>query len=347
MIRITCTHCRQVLTIDEGFAGGVCRCQHCGTIQTVPSAKPATRSGGGGIVGSAAKTLYRSAERGSRPPRDASQEHPLSDSTLEELAQIVSSSGLQSQSRRLRQPPIPGAASPAFTMTPPRKKLSLPLLVATAIILILLLIIVLLLLRHPANQAAPSAASSAPPAVVAATPNFAAMTLDAEDTVVYLLDDGGSASDILPAMEAICFQSIKSLGPQRRFKVIFWRDGSPMYPLDGTTRATDDEERNCESALRDNYAQGSTTIDSAFKLAVGCHPDAIVVVTAKAEQLPDDFSETILTMRGDSNAKVYTVGVNGDSTTDTTKLGELATIAAHTGGQFLNISSSDLNRLAH
>ena len=29
------------LEIDDAFAGGVCRCQHCGTIQTVPSKKRA------------------------------------------------------------------------------------------------------------------------------------------------------------------------------------------------------------------------------------------------------------------------------------------------------------------
>ena len=37
MIALTCTSCKKVLEIDDAFAGGVCRCQHCGTIQTVPS----------------------------------------------------------------------------------------------------------------------------------------------------------------------------------------------------------------------------------------------------------------------------------------------------------------------
>ena len=51
MIRITCTNCKAQLSIDEAFAGGVCRCQHCGTIQTVPkhmkeSAAPAASKAG-------------------------------------------------------------------------------------------------------------------------------------------------------------------------------------------------------------------------------------------------------------------------------------------------------------
>src|SRR5687767_7309590 len=37
MISVICTQCRTQLDMDDAFAGGVCRCQYCGTIQTVPS----------------------------------------------------------------------------------------------------------------------------------------------------------------------------------------------------------------------------------------------------------------------------------------------------------------------
>ncbi|MGD1276145.1 MAG: hypothetical protein ABR964_02840 [Tepidisphaeraceae bacterium] len=37
MIRIACTKCKSVLTVDDAFAGGVCRCQYCRTIQMVPA----------------------------------------------------------------------------------------------------------------------------------------------------------------------------------------------------------------------------------------------------------------------------------------------------------------------
>ena len=47
MISITCTNCQTTLSIDDAFAGGVCRCQHCGTIQTVPSKK---KDGPGGTA---------------------------------------------------------------------------------------------------------------------------------------------------------------------------------------------------------------------------------------------------------------------------------------------------------
>lgn len=37
-IELTCPTCEQQLELDEGFAGGVCRCSECGTLMTVPSA---------------------------------------------------------------------------------------------------------------------------------------------------------------------------------------------------------------------------------------------------------------------------------------------------------------------
>jgi hypothetical protein len=338
MIRITCTHCRQVLTIDEGFAGGVCRCQNCGTIQTVPAAKSAGRGA------AAPKTLYRAADQAGP---GGHSDHPLSDSTLAELAEIVSSSGLRSNSRRLRQPLPMGTPGSVVSAPPPRRSHTLALIAAAVIILALVAVIIMLL--SETRHASPTQASSpqAPPAAASAAPNFAGMPIEAEDTVVYVLDDGGSAGEFLPAMEAACFQSIRTLGPSRRFKVIFWRDGSPVYPADGTARATPDEAAKCEAALRDAYAQGSTTVDAAFKQAVAAQADAIVIVTAKAVQLPDDFPQTIQSLRGDARAKVYTVGINGDSTTDGSKPGLLATAAVQSGGQFLNISSPDLSRLVH
>ena len=69
MIQLNCTNCRELLTIDDAFAGGVCRCQFCGTIQTVPAnlkqgGRPSTPIGSSPGT---QKTLYQrqsSANRG-------------------------------------------------------------------------------------------------------------------------------------------------------------------------------------------------------------------------------------------------------------------------------------------
>src|SRR5688572_17749263 len=107
MISIHCTHCRQLLEMDDAFAGGVCRCQYCGTIQTVPS-KSKSRSASGKSSSSSSKNgsnkaLYK--KKGVGGPGDSVA--PASDTKvgtgLDELAEVVASSGLSRGS--LRQPP--------------------------------------------------------------------------------------------------------------------------------------------------------------------------------------------------------------------------------------------------
>lgn len=80
MIRLECSNCRTVLTIDDAFAGGVCRCQQCGTIQTVP--KPGT-SGNGDEMD--VKALFR------RKARIESALNPYNDQ-LEKAADQMDSS---------------------------------------------------------------------------------------------------------------------------------------------------------------------------------------------------------------------------------------------------------------
>src|SRR5438045_4173339 len=71
MISLTCTHCKAVLTMDDAFAGGACRCHHCGTIQTVP-----TRLKGSAKAPASGKALYRNKARdgnGTLRPRSRRQ----------------------------------------------------------------------------------------------------------------------------------------------------------------------------------------------------------------------------------------------------------------------------------
>ena len=50
LIELECPGCSERLELDAGFAGGVCRCQHCGTIQTVPSRRRDTGLSSGAVA---------------------------------------------------------------------------------------------------------------------------------------------------------------------------------------------------------------------------------------------------------------------------------------------------------
>src|SRR6187431_1867896 len=100
MISINCTNCQAGLSIDDAFAGGVCRCQHCGTIQTVPSRKKEGPGGtAAGLGVKTPKTLYQ------KRVRDASV-----GTGLDELAEVVTSSGLAGSGLSSRSMRPPGSA---------------------------------------------------------------------------------------------------------------------------------------------------------------------------------------------------------------------------------------------
>src|SRR6476646_4442880 len=112
MITLTCTSCKKLLQIDDAFAGGVCRCKFCGTIQTVPSQKT-TRAASPTAAGVAPKappppkTLFQSSSAAAPVSHHAP---PPAGSGLDELAQIVASSGLVGTGLRaphLRKQPAP------------------------------------------------------------------------------------------------------------------------------------------------------------------------------------------------------------------------------------------------
>src|SRR3954447_26445179 len=97
MIAINCTQCKQRLQMDDAFAGGVCRCQFCGTIQTVPSkaklkSGTSSSSSSSSSKSSSAKPLYRRGDKTEKPPAGVAAKP--AGTGLDELAEIVASSGL-------------------------------------------------------------------------------------------------------------------------------------------------------------------------------------------------------------------------------------------------------------
>lgn len=134
MIRLTCTVCKTEMQIDDAFAGGACRCQHCGTIQTVPKhLKPSPPTGkpnptkAQSTAAGPAKPLY---EKRVRPDLGMS-------SGLDELAEIVASSGLSSI--RHRGQTTAKTVDPPVAAAPPKKR------TATFYVLLITGIIVLVL----------------------------------------------------------------------------------------------------------------------------------------------------------------------------------------------------------
>src|SRR3954470_7343525 len=127
MISLTCTKCKTTLEMDDAFAGGVCRCQHCGTIQTVPS-----RLKGTGRPSSPNATGQKALYAGAGNTSGGMNGGALPSSGLDDLATAVaSSSGLSNNLTGRSSPGMPAAAAtPRAGASKPKSTSRTPLYLA-------------------------------------------------------------------------------------------------------------------------------------------------------------------------------------------------------------------------
>ena len=351
MIRIACTNCREVLTIDDAFAGGVCRCQHCGTIQTVPATAAAGGGGtagdvavggpnlGGGRVASASGSSFGAPAYG--------------DGTgLDDLAGAVASSGLSS--RRLLRPDGTPAGRPAAasTLRPAGSRQNLvPLFAAAGVVIVLLLGVIAYLALHTAPPATPPVAPPSPQVrVVAVAANFCGTPLTG-DAVVYVLDRGTATQEIFDPLKEATLKSIASLGSDHHFQVVFWPntgEDPTAYPQAGTAYATRENVVAARRIFEDVSAYGQTDAKPAIALALAQHPDLIVLATAKGWVLDDPWTQDVLAARGPGTTRFDTFSL-GSAPPPSDAGGvepPLKVLADRTGGTFTRVGNDELKAAA-
>jgi len=371
MISISCTNCKTLLTIDDAFAGGVCRCQHCGTIQTVPARVREGSSSSGAVAQAAAtigksKTLYQARTRSGGPAP--------SGTGLDQLAEIIASSGLSSGN-------LTAARKSAVQSSPPAPKAqgNRVIIAAAAVIILALVVVIVLLMRNkapdtsasntpaptggqtvapsnanvpnpgvsrvnPKNGQNPTPNSQTPAVATPSKPSFVGLDLSSAASVVYILDRGTATRDSLDDLRAATIRSIQSLGPGRKFQVMFWTDGGspPTFPA-ALQEATPENIDAVRASLGEIFAISTRTdFKTPFEKALAENPSVIILATGKGSQLDDSFVKTALDLRKakNSSAKIYTfsIGSPGDG-----KL--LQTLAEKTGGQVVELSAGELHGL--
>jgi hypothetical protein len=335
MISIICTSCRTELKIDDAFAGGVCRCQHCGTIQTVPthlrnSARPAAP---GTPLGS--KTLYQN-----RANSDAG-------TGLDDIANAVAtSSGLGS--RRLRNPEV--AVKTERKITPvaaPKKTSPLPLLIIGGVLLVALVIFGVIYLMHSQpNSTATSNPDNTPtpvpdaPQTATLGASFCGVPLP-DPTVVYVLDRGSATEQFFDPLKAAVYRSLELIGPTRQFAIILTDNGSDKfaYPSIGMADASKEQTAKVRNLLDDAVASGASHFRSAVEQAVARRPAVIVFITAKWT-ITDDDAE-VLKQNAQRGIRIATFMVGDSNAT-----APLEEASSRSGGVFRRISLADLQRFA-
>lgn len=341
MISITCTNCRTELRIDDAFAGGVCRCQHCGTIQTVPShLKNSARVENPTAKVGASKALYQ-------------QKKAFSDAGtgLDDLANAVASSGLSSS--RLRSATAPPAKAAAAK---PRHSPLLLLISGGVLLLALIAAGVLYLVMRgpssatpPANATAPSDNSGATEVVTGGGtpsdnttlgPSFCGVPLS-DPSVVYILDRGDSTSQYFDSLKAAVYRSVQLLGSTRQFAVILASNGTDDYafPKHGMADADSARIDKLRGEMDDIVAIGASHLREAIESAVARHPAVIVLVTAKWTL--DQNDADALRQNAQRGIRFDTFILGGSDST-----APLQEAADRSGGTFMRLPEDQLKKFA-
>lgn len=342
MISITCTHCHTLLTIDDAFAGGACRCQHCGTIQTVPiQGKSTMRPAHPGPITSKALYQNRAAPSAQSAP-----------SGLDDLASAVASGsgigssrlgappGATSTSRRQVAPAPasapPASSPPASSDKPARKVPVLPIAIGGGVVLLALIgIIIFLALRGSGHPATSGTGGASGPA----SPSFAGLNLNVP-SVVFLIDRGNNMADAFDPVKAATYQVLGKMGPEKKFAVVLWNNETTelAYPADGLASASPEGIDGCKKAIEDVVATGQSTLRGALEKAMSKQPAVIVIITGKPHLEEED--ETALSAAREKAAghikfDACIIGNDVDNLA-------LQALTLATGGEYRKITERDL-----
>ncbi|MCS7034178.1 MAG: VWA domain-containing protein [Phycisphaerae bacterium] len=328
MISVVCTKCRANLQIDDAFAGSACRCHHCGTIQTVPGKSRAVAP-----TAVAARTLY-------------SHDSPVlpSGTGLDELADAVASSGLHQQ-LTARKP---------TGRTPPTVPLAWVVAAGAAVGVIILGLIILLLHQtrgEPAKSGTDAIAAAPGPKTASGSDRRAVSSLAApqfldiplpETTVIYLIDRGSSARESLGHTQAAVMRSIRSLGTDRRFQIVFWDNGQPewAYPPAGPGFATPQAISSAERALEGVVAFGRSDALGPLSRVLAARPEVIVLITAKGWELDESFVRSMQAAWEGFSTRIHTISV-GSAESEA-----LQEVARLTGGRYRPTTPGELRDFA-
>ena len=356
MIVLTCTNCRARLEMDDAFAGGVCRCMYCGTIQTVPS--HLKRPGAATTV----KVIHQTQPRPQRAATGNGSGEADASGELDQLADVVaatsgasSGSGSGPEGSSLTGSGLGGAApQPArvrvATFAPPApwwtRHRALLLGVAGAVCVIGAVVALLVAFAgNPTPQRTlevssnlRTSAAEQPPAPQS-QPNFCGLPLTDDRTVVYVLDRGGATGEMFATLKEATYRSVESLGPQRKFQIIFWNNGTTeqAYPAAAPAPATSENLEAARRAFDEVFALGQSEPAAALTKAFASRPDAVVLVTAKPYELDDAFVRTVEGLRRTSPARVSIVALgSGDASNALKKLSK------STGGEFRSLTADAL-----
>lgn len=336
MIILDCSNCGQTLEIDDAFAGGVCRCRHCGTIQTVPV-------DGEHMPSSTGTTT--STSKGAVPLYRREEQHEDGTSGLDELADVVASSGSLSsglyRTSRSRTRKGRGADEAARDRSagsrgrpPADRRLIFTIGLAAILAVIAAILAIILLTDASETDGASPEATNQPPAEF--------LDLPLGRSVAFVVDRGQNSATVFGVVNDLILETIVQMPLGSEFQIIYWlrpevdaQGDPPTVPSRAMRTVSPVSLSEARRKIDEIDTGGSTIALPAVEVALRSRADTIVLITGKGQDLPNGFADEILRRRGDEPVAIHTLAVGNTSDGADAPLHRLA---EKTGGEFRALS---------
>jgi hypothetical protein len=336
---VQCYSCSNILELDEGFRGGVCRCSQCGSLLQVPKgasndprrARPAAPDASPSAnQRPSSPTTDTGLSRGQFDPRSPSRPASPGDSTTGAGALGIAKAPRAGSNK----------ASSAATAVGIKKNRKLFIV---AIILMLLIGIGLIgglawffasstVTRKPDDVAAsvgPAPVAIPAPHVDTPTGPLLLGNIPLVGTRIVFCIDGGSANqESFDFVRKGIEQAIDTLGPDQQFTIAVWReDGLETIPAGAwASRAT---FANYKNQLENAAAMGTSDPVASMVKAVELKGDQVIFITAKYG-LTSDMAAPVIAARK-AGQRIDAIKI-GSADTDS----PLEKIANASGGTFVD-----------
>ena len=343
-IKIRCSDCRKKISIDEAFAGGVCRCPYCTALVFVPAAIP-----GAARPGRPASPGARPAAPGDRPAGPEAEAEASPEQQAREAIAAAESEGLH----------VPVAA--------PVRLQGIATIVMLAVLLALLCgggYVVVTKMSRPKTKTngngTPTAGDNGngngtgqpgktdkfnpfmKPGVLGS--GIDGMKIDSP--IIYCIEGGSSMQGTLNYAVAMTRVSVRSLTADHKFNVVLGEEGGQAdeswfrFLLKDYNGGGEAGEHAIAKPLDDVAGTGAPDVSRLFKAVLSRKPIPHTIVFFACKPIPE--AEELGKLAKAQGVKIVTICLTNEASIS----GPMAKMAELTGGDSRAHSIRDLDRWA-
>ena len=243
-LRVRCDQCRKRISIDEAFAGGMCRCPYCGAITRV----------GGSLVNES------SAARPDVPGRPAVPGAPA-----------------------VAPAEVPAEAIPMAKPIVIQGITALVLLVLLVLMGAFVVVFYITQIRKPGGANGPPVVVVVPPPTNPFTVEGVRVAgMEIDPPVVYVIDGSSGMQSFYDAAGAVVRHSILKLGADDKFNLMIVRPDGPVDLPGGWTGGGQAGDEKARALLDTHLPTGATDLGPALARAISLSPRTVVILAAKS-----------------------------------------------------------------